>query len=163
MFKLTTICRNTFLTHSMTTTPITAIRSGAYWWADPDRMLRHKLMYFTMGIDQQPLRRTAIIQTDRRRWKMCSGPRRSADATGYKRARYQQQMTWHRRIQYQEYYLQHLFTRHTFGLLRMYPPNLAKIQGKADDGYAGYDSMPIHRYNRQPLAFPAREIYERRK
>ncbi|EPY35497.1 hypothetical protein AGDE_07287 [Angomonas deanei] len=94
---------------------------------------------------------------------MCHRQPNAGDATGYKRGRSMQMATWYRRIQYQEYYMQHLFVRHMWGLLRMYPGNTVKIAGKADDGYVGYDSVPYHRYNRTPLSFPAREIYERRK
>lgn len=154
---------NTFLTHSVATTPITAIRTGPRWWSEPERMVKHKVMYFTLGIDQLPLRRTAVIQADMIRQRMCKPMPCFGDATGYKRARAAQMITWYRRIQYQEYHLQHLYTRHVWGLIRAYPGNTTKIQGKADDGYVGYDSVPFHRYNRSPLPFPAREIYERRK
>lgn len=163
MLHSTAACRNTYMTRSMTTPPISVIRTGPKWWTDPDRMVRHKLMYFTLGIDQQPLRRTAVIAVDQYRQHMCKPAMSTSDTTGYKRARQSQMTTWYRRIQYQEYYLQHMFTRHVWGLLRMYPANHTKIAGKADDGYAGYDSVPFHRYNRTPLPFPAREIYERRK
>ena len=159
----TLLRRNTYLTRSMTTSPISVIRSGPRWWSEPDRMVRHKLLYFTLGIDQLPLRRTAVIAADVFRQHMCRPAAMSGDATGYKKARKAQLNTWYRRIQYQEYYLQHLFTRHAWSLLRMYPANHTKIAGKADDGYAGYDGVPYHRYNRSPLPLPAREIYERRK
>ncbi|ORC87984.1 uncharacterized protein TM35_000192280 [Trypanosoma theileri] len=163
MLGTTRSCLNTFLTKSVAAAPITAIRTGPKWWAEPERMVRHKIMYFTLGIDQLPLRRTAIIQKDLHRFHMCKPPMRVGDTTGYKRSRAAQLTTWYRRIQYQEYHMQHLFTRHVWGLLRVYPGNTTKIQGKADDGYVGYDSVPYHRYNRSPLPFPAREIYERRK
>ncbi|KEG05250.1 hypothetical protein DQ04_24631000 [Trypanosoma grayi] len=163
MLGTTKVCRNTFLTRSVATPPISVIRTGPKWWADPERMVRQKLMYFTLGIDQLPLRRTAVIQKDLHRFHMCKPPMRIGDTTGYKRSRAAQLNTWYRRIQYQEYHLQHLFTRHVWGLTRAYPGNTTKIQGKADDGYVGYDSVPFHRYNRSPLPFPAREIYERRK
>ena len=162
MLRVTTPCRNTFLTHSMTAAPLTVIRTGPYHWAEPDRLVRHKLLYFTMGLDQQALRRTCVIQNDQKRWRMCPPANPKGDTTGYKRARAAQLVTWYRRIQYQEYYLEHLFTRYAWGLLRMYPNAYVKIPGKIDEGYAGYDSVPYHRYNRKPLAFPAAEIYERR-
>jgi hypothetical protein len=126
-------------------------------------MIKFKLLYFTLGIDQQPLRRTAVIQNDMQRLRMAKPAPRTGDVTGYKKARTNQLTTWYRRIQYQEFYLQHLFVRHAWGQIRVYPPNYVKIEGKADDGYAGYDAVPYHRYNRQPLVFPAKEIYERRK
>lgn len=163
MLQSTCVLHNTFLTHSVATPPISVIRSGPKWWSEPERMVKHKIMYFTMGIDQLPLRRTAVIQTELKRFHMCRPAPRAGDTTGFKRARASQLTTWYRRIQYQEYHLQHLFTRHMWGLLRMYPGNMTKIQGKADDGYVGYDSVPYHRYNRTPLPFPAREIYERRR
>ncbi|AYU78821.1 mitoribosomal protein mS72 [Leishmania donovani] len=163
MLRQTAAQLNTYLTRSVATPPISVIRTGPKWWAEPERMVKHKVMYFTMGIDQLPLRRTAVIQNDLKRFHMCKPPPRVGDATGYKRSRGAQLTTWYRRIQYQEYHLQHLFVRHMWGLLRMYPGNTTKIQGKADDGYVGYDSVHFHRYNRSPLPFPAREIYERRK
>ncbi|CCW61971.1 unnamed protein product [Phytomonas sp. EM1] len=162
MFGLSIKLCNTFLTRSVAKPPITVIRSGPKWWSDPERMVKHKLLYFTMGIDQLPLRRTAVIQNEQFRFHMCRPSPRINDATGYKRSRSGQMKTWYRRIQYQEYHLQHLFTRHAWGLLRVYPGNTTKIQGKADDGYVGYDSVPYHRYNRSPLPFPARDIYGRR-
>lgn len=163
MLRATVPVRNTFLTSSVATTPLVGIRSAQRWWAEPERMVKHKVMYFTMGIDQLPLRRTAVIQSDFYRFQKCRSMPRGKDSTGFKQARSQQLRMWYRRIQYQEYHLQHLFVRHMWGLLRMYPGNTTKIQGKADDGYVGYDSVPFHRYNRTPLPFPAREIYERRK
>lgn len=147
----------------MTTPPISVIRSGPRWWSEPERMVKYKMLYFTLGIDQQALRRTAVIAADLSRQHMTKAQQFAGDATGYKRARNVQIKTWYRRIQYQEYYLQHLFTRHAWSLLRMYPANHTKLAGKADDGYAGYDGVPYHRYNRAPLPFPAREIYDRRK
>lgn len=161
--KSTSFLLNTFLSHSVATPPISVIRSGPKWWSEPERMVKHKMMYFTMGIDQLPLRRTAVIQADLKRFHMCKPAPRTGDTTGFKRARAAQLTTWYRRIQYQEFHLQHMFTRHMWGLLQMYPGNTTKIQGKADDGYVGYDSVSFHRYNRTPLLFPAREIYERRK
>lgn len=163
MLRQTFAARNTFLTHSMATAPISVIRTGPKYWSDPERLVKHKLLYFTLGIDQQPLRRTAVIQNDLKRFHMCRPAPRVGDTTGYKKARSAQLTTWYRRIQYQEYYMQHLFTRHMWSLLRMYPGQMTKIAGKADDGYAGYDSVPFHRYNRAPLPFPAKEMYERRQ
>lgn len=163
MLRQTTLLQNTYLTRSMTTPPISVIRTGPRWWSNPERLVRHKLLYFTLGIDQMALRRTAVIATDQFRQRMCKPPPRMGDSTGYKRARSAQLTTWYRRIQYQEYYLQHLFTRHAWGLIRAYPANTTKIAGRADDGYVGYDSVPYHRYNRMPLPFPAKEVYERRK
>jgi hypothetical protein len=163
MLRTTCGLRNTYLTHSQASAPITVIRSGPKFWSQPERMVRYKLLYYTLGIDQLPLRRTAVIAADRARQMKCKPILFGGDATGYKKSRHAQLQTWYRRIQYQEYYLQHLFTRHAWSLLRMYPANHTKLAGKADDGYTGYDAVPYHRYNRSPSAFPARELYERRK
>lgn len=165
MLRLTVSCRNTYLTASKTTSPISMIRSST--WSDPDRMVRHKLLYFTLGLDQQALRRTAVIVADKKRLEKAE-PLRSqnnvvTDPTGFKRARKFQLTTWHKRIQYQEYHLEHLFVRHVWGLLRMYPPGGAKIPGKADRGYFGYDKMSFHRYTREQLPANAQHLYERRK
>jgi len=162
MLRLSRCRCNTYITHSLAVAPITAIRSTTRWWSDPERMVKYKTLYFTLGIDQLPLRRTALIQNEYLRTRMCPTSPIGGDKTGYKRARAMQLNMWYRRIQYQEYFLQHLYTRHVWGLTRVYPNNYVKITGKADDGYAGYDAVPYHRYNRQPLPMPAREIYDRR-
>jgi hypothetical protein len=163
MFRSTIPLANVWLTASRAATPLGVIRSGRRHWSNPERMLRFKLLYFTLGVDQLPLRRTAVIQNEQERMKHIIKARPKNDATGYKAKRMRQIGMWYRRIQYQEYYMQHMMTRHTWGLLRMYPVGGAKIAGKADTGYFGYDSSPVHRYTREPLPATAKEIYERRK
>lgn len=166
MYRRTPLLANQWLTMAKAAPPVSVIRSGRRHWVEPERMVRMKLMYFTLGIDQLPLRRTAVIHKEADLFKKCPSVAQKSsayDSTGYKMRRHKQMMMWYRRIQYQEYYLQHMFTRHTWGLLRMYPTGGAKIAGKADTGYAGYDYLPYHRYTREPLPAHAREIYDRRK
>lgn len=81
------MCRNTFLTRSVATPPVSVIRTGPKWWAEPVRMVRQKLMFFTLGVDQLPLRRTAVIQKDLYRCHMCRPPVRIGDTTGHKCSR----------------------------------------------------------------------------
>lgn len=167
MFRSTAVCANTYLTASKGSAPITVIRSE--FWRDPSRLVRYKMLYFTLGLDSQALRRTAVIVADKKRLKNAdpkknvTGQTKTLDPTGFRRARAMQLQTWHRRVQYQEYYLQHMFTRHVWGLLRMYPPGGAKIAGIADKGYFGYDKMGHHRYTREPLPAYAAHLYERRR
>ena len=165
MLRSTSTLHNTFLTSSRPMNPLSVIRSGPRFWSDPERMIRHKKLQFTLGLDQLSLRRTAVIQADKKRLSNIKWDRiiKRTDATGYRAQRFNQMTTWYKRIQYQEYYIQHLTTRNVWGQLRMYPPGGAKIAGKADQGYFGYDSLGVHRYNREPLPAQAKEIYERRK
>lgn len=164
MLQRSIVVLNAFLTKTRAHHPLNVIRSGPKYWSDPERLYQYKLLYFAMGVDQQPLRRTAVLLGDKHRLQTTSFLTKvKKDPTGFERARAKQTTLWHRRMQYQEYYMQHLMTRHAWGLLRMYPPGGGKIAGKVDDGYFGYDDVPYHRYNRQPLPFPAKEIYEPRK
>ena len=86
---------------------------GTGTWTDPWRMLEHKVLYFTLGLDSLPIRRTATIANEKRRVRAIgSAPFSSAtDPNGYRRARYRQAQQWYKRIQYQEFYLQHLSKR----------------------------------------------------
>jgi hypothetical protein len=165
MLRSSASLRNTFLTSSRPINPISTIRSGPRWWSDPERMVRHKVLQFTLGLDQLALRRTAVIQADKKRLSNVKWDRviKKTDATRYRTQRFAQMSTWYKRIQYQEYYIQHLTTRHMWGQLRMYPSGGAKIAGKADQGYFGYDSLAVNRYNREPLPAAAKELYPRRK
>ena len=133
-------------------------------------MIKYKTLYFTLGMDSLPLRRTAILVADKDRHRNAQsqfslhGSANVQDVTGFQKKRIQQIAMWHRRIQYQEYYIQHMMTRHVWGLLRMYPTGGAKIAGKNGDvGYLQDDNGGVHRYTRQPLPTRVAEIYERRK
>ncbi len=156
---------NRFLTAAKSMSPVGVIRTGRNSWTQPERLIKYKMLYYTLGLDAQPLMRTCVLAAEKERMRFVPlrFPSQRQDPTGYRRARMRQLGMWYRRIQYQEYYLQHVFTRHAWGLLRMYPPGGAKIAGKADNGYFGYDSLPLHRYTREPLPAQAQEIYERRK
>jgi hypothetical protein len=164
MLRCTHVARNTFLTSGLSVPPISEIRSGPRHWSDPDRMVRMKLMYFTMGLDQQALRRTAVIQADKKRFvrspHVGGGAR---DPTGFQRARTRQMLTWHKRIQYQELLMQHMFVRQTWGLLRKYPVGGAKIDGVVNTPYFGYDKQKLNRYTREPLPAEATLLYPKRK
>jgi hypothetical protein len=167
MFSTSCIRQNTFLTANKARNPLTVIRTKNRHFTEPDRMYRHKLLYFAMGLDQLPLRRTAILAADSIRHRGAIGPAArgdfGGDATGFKSARRRQIVTWHRRIQYQEMHLQHLMTRHAWGLLREYPSGGGKIAGRSDTGYFGFDRLSVNRYTREKLPATPREIYERRK
>ena len=151
-------------TWAKTHAPITEIRNLEHW-GDPHRLIKYKKLYFTLGLDSQPLRRSAVITGEKRRTRNTFIERvRGSDPTGFDKARRTQIRLWKRRMHYQEYYLQHLFTRHVWGLLRTYPVGGAKIAGFADRGYFGYDQrVPIHRYTHQPLPANAAHLYPRRK
>ena len=168
MLRRTPQLRNTYLTASVTRAPITVIRSGRRFWTQPERMIRQKTLYFTLGMDSQPLRRVAVLAADKERHRNAfTRPLESAssaqDVTGFQRKRAAQIIMWHRRIQYQEYYIQHLVARHVWGLLRMYPPGGAKIPGRSELGYFADDNGGVHRYARTNLPAKPLEIYERRK
>jgi hypothetical protein len=128
-------------------------------------MVKMKLMYFTMGLDQQALRRTAVIQADKHRFHLFRTTKAAlADPTGFKRSRTRQILQWHRRIQYQEYFMQHLFTRETWRVLRKYPVGGAKIDGVANQPYFGYHFHGgLNPYTREALPAEAKELYARRK
>ena len=163
MFRCTLISCNKFLSTPSVSAPATIIRSKG--WKNPGRLVRQKMLFFSFGLDQQALRRTAVIVSDRERTRAAMPETDNIarqDSTGFKRSRDRQLQLWRRRIQYQEWYLEHMFTRHAWGLLRKYPPGGTKILGKADDGYFGYGHS-FHQYNGTPLPYPAREVYERRK
>jgi hypothetical protein len=166
MLRRTLVHRNTFLTPARAQPPVTEIRSGPRHWSDPDRMLRMKMMYFTMGLDQQALRRTAVIQNDRARFKfvkMHLSPGKGRDPTGFREARTRQIVTWHKRIQYQEYLMQHMFVRQTWRVLRKYPVGGAKIDGVINTPYIGYDPLyKKHRFLREALPSEAPVLYPRR-
>jgi hypothetical protein len=168
MFSPTCISQNTFLTHSITKAPISVIRSGKKFWSASERLIQYKTLYFTLGMDSLPLRRVAIIAADKERHRHANfalhGSGNRSDVTGFQKKRVQQISMWHRRIGYQEYYIQHMMTRHVWGLLKMYPSGGAKISGKNGDmGYLQDDNDGIHRYSRQPLPAKVAEIYDRRK
>ena len=163
MLRRTLVSSNTFLTHAQSTTPIAEIRTGPRFWSDPDRMVRMKLMYFSLGLDQASLRRTAVIQTDKYRMRHMTNSK-SRDPTGFAMARTRQILTWHKRLQYQELLMQHVFVRQSWRLLRKYPVGGAKIDGVAPQPYFGYDWKPaVNRYTREPLPADAKEIYPRRR
>eukprot|EP00760_Papus_ankaliazontas_P012786 PhM_4_TR1554/c0_g1_i1/m.94059 len=165
MLRATLSLRNYYLRASKGASPVTQIRSGDRWWSDPERMYKQKLLYFTLGVDQLPLRRTAIIANERRRVRAVSKAPFSGsnDPTGYRRARHRQVRQWYRRIQYQEFYLQHLFTRYAWGRTRHYPSGGGKISGITPSGVWGFDNKSFDRYSREPLPAHPREIYEPRK
>ena len=154
---------NTYLTGAKAPHPLAVIHSGAKHWTNPMRLVRFKILYFTLGLDQLPLRRTAVIASDNYKLSKVRRYAPFGDTSGFKRARYHQMSTWMKRIQYQEYYMQHLMIRHVWGLLRKYPPNGTKIAGKADTGYFGYGKHGIHDYTREPLPATAIEMYPRRR
>eukprot|EP00758_Cryptobia_borreli_P000541 Tbor_TRINITY_DN1194_c0_g1::TRINITY_DN1194_c0_g1_i1::g.15552::m.15552 len=163
MLRQTTPAYNTYLGRQSIASPISVIRSKDKYWTDPERLIKHKIMYFLLGVDQQPLRRTSVVIKDREHRLMSPRESFKKDITGFRRARDKQTQMWLRRMQYQEYLIQHIFTRHTWGLLRKYPPNGAKIKDVVDDGYFGETPNGLHHYTRQPLPFPHRQIYPPRK
>eukprot|EP00759_Apiculatamorpha_spiralis_P044556 PhF_6_TR41536/c0_g1_i2/m.62923 len=163
MLRSTPVTLNYYLRSAKIKNPSTQIRTGASWWSDPERMLQHKLLYFTLGVDSLPLRRVAVIRAERDRMRMTPGiPNNSVtDPTGYKRARRRQINLWYRRIQYQEFWLQHIYTRFVWGKTGYYPTGGGKIAGVAETGVWGYDHSALERYSREPLPAQAKEIYER--
>lgn len=44
------VCRNAFLTRSVATPPVSVIRMGPKWWAEPGRVVRQKLMYLALAV-----------------------------------------------------------------------------------------------------------------
>lgn len=168
MFRHTLPAHNIYLTHANARSPISVIRSGRRFWSQPDRMMRYKVLYFTLGMDAAPLRRTSVIVADKERLRNASArtipSATKADMTGFQRKRVQQMVMWHKRMQYQEFYMQHMMTRHVWGLLRMYPSGGGKIAGKNGDvGYFADDNTGVHRFTRALLPAKIPEIYERRK
>ena len=166
MFRATAVRHNYYLRASKQTNPLAQIRSGPRWWTKPERLLQHKLLYFTLGVDTLPLRRVGIIRAERRRMAMSPHVHFTAnnDPTGYRRQRVRQVALWYKRCQYQEFWLQHLYTRFAWGKTGYYPSGGGKIAGASETGVWGYDVQSNKdRYTREPLPAVAREIYERRK
>jgi hypothetical protein len=166
MFRADSIRLNRYLLPaSQHTAPRREIRSPT-WTDNPQRLVKYKKLYFTMGLDQQALRRTALLnaETQRTRYSIAVEDVDKGDPTGFKRARRKQLVQWRLRMNYQEYHLQHLFTRHIWGLLRKYPSGGAKIAGVADKGYFSYDFWKTdHRFTGEPLPASAKELYPKRR
>ena len=165
MIQRTSNKLNQYLASPRIVNPSNQIHSGARWFTDPERLLQHKILYFYLGVDSLPLRRVGIIRTERARMHMVPTQKFSAsnDPTGYRRSRFTQMSLWYKRCMYQEWWLQHLYTRFAWGKCRQYPCNGGKIHGVFENGVWGYDKVTVERYSRQPLPAQAREIYERRK
>lgn len=163
MLRSSTVLHNTYFGRSAVTSPVATIRSGPKFFTDPERMIKQKLLYFTLGLDQQPLRRVAVVAAENMR--QVASPRNSSkrDVTGFRMARGRQTTMWYRRMKYQEYYLQHMFTRYAWSVTRAYPGNGVKLPTVAEDGYYGYNAVGVHSISRQALPLPARPLYEPRK
>ncbi|KNH09344.1 hypothetical protein XU18_0029 [Perkinsela sp. CCAP 1560/4] len=156
---------NQYLGSPRIVNPSNQIHSGPKWFTDPERLLQHKLLYYYMGVDSLPLRRLGIIRAERSRIRMAPRQKFSSsnDPTGYRRSRFAQLSLWYKRCMYQEWWLQHLYTRFAWGRCRHYPCDGGKIHGISGNGVWGYDKVNVERYSRHPLPAQAKEIYERRK
>jgi hypothetical protein len=169
MLRSTLTTHNVYLTAAIAKSPATVIRSGRRFWSSYERLVQYKTLYFTLGMDAQPLRRTAVIIADKQRIKNARhyGPFKASgrsDTTGFNRKRLLSMLTWHKRMQYQEYYMQHMMTRHVWGVLRMYPTGGAKIAGKNGDvGYMFDDNGGVHRYTRQLHPTMPPLLYDKRR
>ena len=161
MLRRTPVAANTFLTWAKPRTPIQVIHSGTRHWSDPDRLVRMKLMYYNLGLDQQALRRTAVIQADKARFSRAPPRNVGGDPSGFGKARVRQMLQWHRRLQYQEFFLQHALVRQSWRVLRKYPVGGAKIEGAVGTPYFGYPHK-LNKYTREPLPAEATELYPRR-
>ena len=165
MMKQCVLCHNQYMGSPRIVNPINQIHSGPRWFSDPERLLQHKMLYFYLGVDTLPIRRVSIIQNETHKMRMVPTQKFSAsnDPTGYRRSRLAQMKLWYKRCMYQEWWLQHLYTRFAWGKCRFYPTNGGKIHGVHESGVWGYDKVNVERYSRQPLSAEAREIYDRRK
>jgi hypothetical protein len=139
-----------------------AAMSGQDWMRSPERMLQAKLMYFHLGLDQLPLRRVAVLGHDKDRLRNAIMTK-DHDQTGYRRARASQMTLWHRRMHYQEYHLQHLYTRYLWRLLRYVPSEGAKIPGGPETGYWGAPMCGLNLVTKESLPLPPIEPHPRRK
>lgn len=163
MLRRTQINCNTHLVRQRVVHPASVIRSGTAYWNDPERVIKNKLLFFTLGLDQQALRRSAIIARDAERQRAIPREGFKKDVTGFRRARHRQSVMWNRRIRYQAYFLEHMFTRHAWGLIRKYPSMGTKIPSAAEDGYFGTSRSGMHQLTHEPLPALARTIYPPRK
>lgn len=165
MLRRTAICQNTQLTWSKATPPSRIIKNTE-WFDDPERLYRYKLMYFALGLDQLPLRRAAVLAAEAERVQRAELDNKlmikKNDLTGFTLAQRRQMMTWHNRMKYQEWYLEHLHMRHVWAMLRKYPTGGAKIAGVAEQPYFGYD-YNVNRFTRERNPANARELYPRRR
>ena len=165
MLHSSSVCRNYYVSAAKIVNPSNQIHSGPRWFTEPERLLQHKILYFTLGVDTLPLRRVGIIRAERQRMRMAPATalNSSTDPTGYRRSRITQLNLWYKRCMYQEWWLEHLYTRFAWGRCGYYPTGGGKISGVYERGVWGYDRLSIDRYSREPLPAQAREIYERRK
>lgn len=163
MLRSTTSLLNTYFGKNAVVAPISAIRSGTKYFTEPERLIKQKLLFFTLGIDQQPLRRVAVLANEDARLRTSPRTSNKKDVTGFRKARGKQASMWYRRMRYQEYYLEHLFTRYAWSVTRKYPPNGVKLPGVAEDGYFGEAPAGVHYTTRQALPIPIKPLYEPRK
>eukprot|EP00744_Colponema_vietnamica_P021747 GILI01031116.1.p1 GENE.GILI01031116.1~~GILI01031116.1.p1 ORF type:complete len:164 (+),score=22.74 GILI01031116.1:49-540(+) len=163
MLRKSTFRLNTYFGRDAVVSPASVIRSGTKFFTEPERLIKQKLLFFTLGIDQQPLRRVALLANEDARLKASPRASNKKDVTGFRKARGKQSSMWYRRMKYQEYYLEHIFTRYAWSVTRKYPTNGVKLPGVAEDGYFGDAPAGVHYITRQALPIPIKPLYEPRK
>ena len=163
MLRQTCALHNIYTTYHKAQQPNIIVKNHDYFH-DPQRLYKYKLLYFSMGLDHLPLRRRAVIAAENHRIRRAAVQtlKRTNDPTGFAKAQHMQNWTWQLRMKYQEWYLQHLHTRHAWAMLRKYPVGGAKISGVIESPYFGYD-MNNHRWSREAMPATAKEHYPRRR